>query len=313
MTAPAVPKSFLWKRLQSLAGFGLVLYLMQHLFVNSQAALFFGEDGIGFIRAVNAIQELPYLLVIEIAVLGIPFVIHGWWGLKYLQTSKANSIVNDGKNPYLGYGRNHAYTWQRITSWILLVGIIAHVVHMRILEYPVKAREGIDRFYMVRVDADSGLYTVSERLGVKLFSPADIEKAKSNLPKTLDRPENPSPEWLVKEQNIRQQQDFVKGLAARPLKEGQYIAVAKNFGTAELLMLRETFKIPVMMALYTLFVLAASFHAFNGLWTFMITWGVTLTQRSQHLMLKFSKFLMIVVGFLGLITIFGTYWINLRH
>lgn len=312
MTAPVIPQPFFWKRLHSIAGFGLVLYLMEHLFVNSQAALMIGDDGVGFIRAVNAIQDLPYLKVLELAVLGIPFFIHIVWGIKYLQTSKMNSFGDTGRTPYLPeYGRNRAYTWQRITSWILIFAVIAHVVHMRFMEYPIKTQEGIDRYFMVKVDEDPGIHTLSERLGVKLYDSQEIAKMKEQLPgfpKKMDTPKE-----KIEAQHVMEKQQFVAGLEAKPLKEGQMIAVAKNFGTAELFMLRETFKMPIMIFLYSLFVIAACFHAFNGLWTFMITWGVTLTQRSQRLMLKFSTFLMFLVAFLGLVTAFGTYWINLRQ
>ncbi len=313
MTAPALPRAFIWRRAHSLAGFWLTLYLIEHLFVNSQAALFFGDDGVSFIRAVNAIQELPYLPILEVAVLGIPIFIHSWWGFKYLRTSKSNSYGYDGKHPYLPeYGRNHAYTWQRITSWVLIVAIIAHVVHMRFIEYPAKSQEGIQHFYMVRVDDDSGIRTLAERLQVKLYNQHEIEELKKQLPEQKFNSEETVEERLQK-QNIEEKYNFIRALEKRPLKEHQWIAVSNNFGTAELLMLRETFKMPIMMLLYALFVLAACFHAFNGLWTFLISWGVTLSQRSQKAMLKVSKFLMILVAFLGLITIFGTYWINLRH
>ncbi|KAF3361849.1 Uncharacterized protein PHSC3_001615 [Chlamydiales bacterium STE3] len=310
MSASALPKPFVWRRAHSLAGFWLSIYLVQHLLVNSQAALLFGQDGEGFIRAVNAIQELPYLPLIEWTILGVPIAIHMWWGVQYLKTSKMNSFGYDGKSPYLAhYGRNRAYTWQRITSWILLVAIIAHVVHMRFIEYPAKTHKGIDKFYMVKVDADPGIYTLSERLKVNLYGPKDIENLKMKLPLLPQSNELVS----VQAQNIQEQHEFVRALQVRSIKENQYIAVAKNFGTAELLMLRETFKMPIMMFLYTIFVLAACFHAFNGVWTFLISWGVTISQRSQKALLKISKVLMLIVGFLGLITIFGTYWINLRR
>jgi len=79
-----------------------------------------------------------------------------------------------------------------------------------------------------------------------------------------------------------------------------------------LLVVRETFKWPLMMVLYTIFVLSACFHAFNGLWTSLITWGVSLTERSQKMMRGLANTLMIVVAFLGLAAIWGTYWVNLR-
>ena len=69
-TALAIPKAFLWRRLHSIAGLWLVIFIISHLFTNSQAALLIGDDGQGFINAVNAIHNLPYLPLIEIAVGG---------------------------------------------------------------------------------------------------------------------------------------------------------------------------------------------------------------------------------------------------
>jgi len=307
-TTGAIPTAFIWRRVHSLAGLWLVIYLIEHLLVNSQAALLFGEDGLGFIQSVNSIHELPYLPVIEFAVLGIPILIHAIFGIKYLFTGEMNSFGYDGKHPYLPeYGRNRAYTWQRITSWVLIVALIGHIVHMRFIEYPISTKKGIDRFFMVKVDEDPGIYTVSARLNVKLYNRGEIEALKKNLPAASHNPDS------VAAQAALQQREFVKALETKPLKSNQLIAVAKDFGTAELLMVRETFKMPIMIALYTLFVLAACFHGFNGLWTFMIKWGVTLTQRSQRLFLKCTTFLMVLVAFLGLAAIFGTYWINLRQ
>src|SRR4026207_984938 len=109
-----LPSAFIWRRLHSLMGLWLVLFLMEHLFVNSQAALLLGENGKGFVRAVNAIHNLPYLQAIEVTLLGVPILIHLIWGIKYLLTSKSNSGKTDGSSPSLSkYARNHAYTWQR--------------------------------------------------------------------------------------------------------------------------------------------------------------------------------------------------------
>ena len=78
-------------------------------------------------------------------------------------------------------------------------------------------------------------------------------------------------------------------------------------------MVRETFKMPLMIAIYTILVLSACFHGYNGLWTFMISWGINLTKRSQRHMLRFCIFVMLLVAFFGLAAIFGTYWINLKQ
>jgi succinate dehydrogenase / fumarate reductase, cytochrome b subunit len=291
-----IPKTFIMRRLHSLMGLWLTLFLLQHLFINSQAALFIGDDGLGFIKAANDIHSLPYLPLIEAILLGIPFLLHAWLGVQYLFTSKINSFPKDGSSPSLTrYPRNHAYTWQRITSWILLFAIVAHVVQMRFLENPASAKVGTQTSFVVRLEADSGLATLSNRLGFELLDSPQVEeiKQKANL---ADGSSTDS---------------FVVALEKKPLHVGQVFAVTHDFGTAELLMVRETFKEPVMIALYTLFVFAACFHGLNGLWTFMISWGITLSVTSQRWMRKVATGIMILITCLGLAAIWGTYWINL--
>lgn len=293
MTTPLIPKAFIWRRTHSLLGLWLVIFLFQHLLTNSQAALFFGDDGHGFIHSVNAFHNLPYLPVIEILVLVIPFAIHGLWGIKYLFTAKMNSFDTDGSKPSLPeYGRNQAYSWQRITSWILLFGITAHVIHMRFLEFPVEASQNGQRYYLVKLTEDEGLNTVSQRLGVEIYSPDKIESVFNGK---------------------RDQEEQVFALKQRAIKAGEVIAISKDFGTAELLMVRDTFKKPIMMLLYTILVIVSCYHGFNGLWTFMNKWGVTISHHSQKKMLRLSQFLMFFTLFLGLAAIWCTYWINLRN
>lgn len=264
----SIPSDFVWRRLHSLAGLWLVVFIIFHLLTNSQAALPLGDDGVGFIHAVNQIHDMPYLPVIEIAVLAVPILIHLVWGIKYLRTAKYNSFGDTGHTPYLPeYPRNRAYTWQRITSWILVFGVVAHIVHMRFVEYPTTSGQGLHKTYAVRVSLDENIYPLAERLGIRLVT-------------------------MTEDQS---------------LKPGEALAVANNFGAAEFLMVRDTFKMPLMLALYTIFVLTACYHAFNGLWTAMITWGITLTERSQRLMRFLAVSLMAAVTFLGLSAIWMTY------
>ena len=93
----------------------------------------------------------------------------------------------------------------------------------------------------------------------------------------------------------------------------QIVAKAKTPGKAMLLMVRETFKSPLMAALYSIFVLAAAFHAFNGFWTSLITWGVVLSYRSQKAFLPICWVGVALLAFLGLAAIWGSYWLNLRN
>lgn len=279
--APSLPRTFIWRRLHSITGLWLVIFLIEHLFTNSQAALFFEGGGMDFVRTVNSFKDLPYLHVIEISLLGIPLLIHGWWGVKYVMTAKYNSFSTDGSAPSLPqYVHNQGYTWQRITSWILLIAIIAHVIHMRFLEYPASSKSNTQQHYMIRLKNDDQLEPLSKYFGFKLYNPQQFEK-------------------------FRQETDFPDS-EKKPLNDQETLAVSSSFGVVELLMLRETFKNPLMVFLYSIFVIAACFHAFNGLWTFMISWGLTLTARSQQLMWVLAVVLMGLVSFLGFAAIWGT-------
>ena len=311
---PPISRAFIWRRAHSLTGIWLVLFLIEHLLTNSQAALFIGDDGSGFVSAVNFIKGLPYLPVIEITLLGIPLFIHGIWGIRYLFQSEENAFPTDGSRPSLPqYSRNQAYTWQRITSWILLFGIAAHVIHMRFLDYPSSAMLEGQHYYLVHVSHDNGLYTLSKRLGFDLYSASQIQGVRKSTMEQLgplQAVEN-TPEELIEAQKNREKMGWLSALEAQKISEGDILAVSKSFGLAELLMVRDTFKSPLMILLYTGLVLAACFHAFNGLWTFMISWGITLTAASQNLMRSIATGLMVLIAFLGLAAIWGTYWLNL--
>lgn len=267
---------FVKRRVHSLLGLFLVVFLLEHLFTNSQAALLFGNSGSNFVRMVNFLHNLPYLSVIEFILLGVPFGLHGFWGIRYALRGKINSHGLEQDKPILRYGRNRAYTWQRYTSWILLFGVIFHVIHMRFYRYPLHLQEGGQSQYFVRVSADSGLQTLSERLGAKIYTINDLPAHKA-----------------------------FKGLT---LQKNETMASAKDFGTATLLVVRDSFLNLPIGILYTIFVLAAVFHAFNGLWTFMITWGVVIRMRSQNFAVNVCIGIMVVVGLLGLVAIWGSYF-----
>lgn len=248
-------------------GFWLVIYITQHLIINSQATLWLGADGIGFIRCVNLLESLPYLQVIETMLIGFPLLFHTVWGIQRALQPKYNSGKSNYTTSSLPFGRNKAFTWQRLSSWILLVGILGHVVQMRFLNYPEEIKQENHTFYQVEITQDPGLITLAERLDVTLC----------NLDKT------------------------------------HMIATAPSPGAAMLLMVRDTFKSPLMMVLYTIFVLAAAFHACNGLWTFLITWGLILSYRAQKSLIPFSVLGTALLAFLGLTAIWGSYLINLRN
>ena len=313
-------------------GLWLVLFLIEHLLVNSQAALLLGDSGKGFVDLVNGIHNLPYLQVIELVLLGVPFAVHMVWGIKRLFTAKANSYKSDGSKPSLrDLPRNHAYTWQRITSWILVFGVIGHVAKFRFIDYPVSVSEGSKSSYFVSISLDNGLYTVADRLGVKLYDQKALDAAKQEMEERaheatlLEAAETirkePAPQSydaqkaliLDSAQKYKAKSQWTSALLSFPLKPGEVVAEANDFGTASLLTVRDTFKYPIYVALYTIFVLATCFHAFNGLWTFLITWGVILKMSAQRSMVTVCYAIMAIIIFLGLVAIWGTYWLNLKY
>ena len=318
-----ISSEFIWRRVHSLMGLWLVLYLTIHLITNSQAALWIGDDGSGFIKLVNTLEGLPYLQVIEITLIGIPLAIHGIWGIKRALRARLNQNRTDGSSPSLGYSRNRAFAWQRITSWILLIGIIGHVVQMRFLDAPKKVKTCLGEAYFVKVSFDGGLYTLASRLRVGLFTPEEVAQAASQL-KTMERVHLEAPQGdkrfsadqeiarnLI--QQAQEERAWMERLTSFRLSENQLIAVSSTPGTAFLLMVRDTFKSPVMAFLYTLFLLSAVFHACNGLWTLLITWGIILSYPAQKTMLPFSAIGMLFLTFLGLAAIWCSYWVNLRY
>lgn len=336
MVEREIPSAFIWRRIHSLFGIFLVGFLIFHLVTNSQAALFIGDDGEGFIHHVNQIHSLPYLPVIEIGVLGLFFAVHAIWGVRYLFTAQPNSGRGNGSEVSLGdLPRNRAYTWQRITSWLLLFAIAAHVVHMRIIRYPEMIRLGAEKQYIVQVSMDRGLYTLSERLGVDLFDseritalrlglPAVKEKIKKGeagpaslkgiaAPLSIESYSQDRGDGLRHNAQLYENRKAVESLEKMEIQNGHVAAVTSSFGTAVLLTVRDCFKYPLAIILYTLFIPIATFHAFNGLWTSFITWGITLTERSQKTAKKLCLFLMGITTLLGWVAVWGTYWINLRY
>jgi len=330
MAAITIPQAFVWRRLHSLMGLWLTLFLIEHLLVNSQAALLLGENGKGFVEMVNSIHNLPYLEVVEIVLLGVPILIHALWGIKYLFTAKPNSYQSDGSKPSLPeYGRNRAYTWQRITSWILVFGIIGHVAKFRFLDYPSSITQGTTSSYFIKVSFDKGIYTVADRVGVTLYDAAAVAKERAELKgrvsemalvdaaKALlqEEPTTYSAQTgliLTSAQKFQQRVAWVEMLERFHVKDNELVVVAKTFGDASLFGVRDTFKSPLYVALYTLFVLAACFHGFNGLWTFLITWGMVLKMSAQRRMVGVCIGLMVLIAALGLASVWGTYWLNLR-
>ncbi len=304
-----------------------MLFLVEHLLVNSQIGLLLGDKGKGFISAVNTIHNLPYLPVIEIFLLGSPILLHLILGIRYLFTSKLNAHKTDGSTPSLKeYGRNRAYSWQRITSWILLFGLIGHIVNFRFLEYPLSVNEGGSPSYFVQIRSDNKLYMLADRLHISLYDSAAIDKEKIGWEKEQTAKEalvnaaynfahgpqenqyDPGQTVIAHSANTFIDKGlWIKALCSYQLKPGDLVASCNDFGTATLLSVRDAFKSPLYVGLYTLFLLAACFHAANGFWTFLISWGIVLKFAAQKRMGLVALVIMALLAGLGLTSIWGPY------
>ena len=302
-------------------GIWIALYLIEHLFTNSQLGWIIGNSNNGFVRSVNWFGTLPYLPIIEIVLLGIPISYHMIWGIIYMFRSKYHMISTSGKSPSLSKeGGNRRFAWQRWTAWILVVGLFLHVAQMRFIDHPHSVNVGSGTEYLVKLDFDKGLYKVTESLNFKILDKEAIKRSQnqerdwiqSDSVEKADDYSDKVQESVVKRQLAKEHQELAYSLAAFNLKADQVVAMSSEFGVAILLVVRDTFKHPLWCILYTLFVLAACFHAYNGLWTFLISWGVILTKRSQVVTMRLCIGLMVFISFLGLSSIWLTYWVNLR-
>lgn len=115
-------RQFVHHRLHSL--FGLMpigLFLLFHLAANYQATK--GADA--YNEVVGSIDKVPFVLVLEFALIYLPLLFHAIYGLYIAFQAKHN--VNN-----YGYFRNHMFMWQRITGVITLIYVSWHVWQTRI-------------------------------------------------------------------------------------------------------------------------------------------------------------------------------------
>ena len=299
-------KSFIWKRVHSLMGLWLVLFLIEHLVTNSQAALWLGSSGQGFVRMVDALHNLPYLQVVEVILLGVPILLHMGLGIQYVLHVKYNTRRTDGSSPSLPHlQKNQAYTWHRICSWVLVVGLIWHVIAFRFIQYPMSVDQGTHTAYFVKLTKDANLVATSHKIGVKLYDEAAVRQEVQKL-KQKARTITGSQTLLQAREDYQRQEKWVHGLRSIAIQSREVIGESSNFGSVVLLTVRETFRNPIYCVLYSVFVLAACFHGFHGLWTFLLSWGIVIRHVMQQKIWKICVVFMGTVAVLGLMAIWGS-------
>ncbi|MTH52923.1 succinate dehydrogenase [Bacillus mangrovi] len=70
-------------------------------------------------------------------------------------------------------------------------------------------------------------------------------------------------------------------------------------------MMANIFSNPWMIAFYVIGVVSTVFHFANGLWSFLVTWGVTVTPRSQLISTYVTLAIFVALAYVGVSTIFA--------
>ena len=110
-------RAYLWRKLHSLSGVVPVGgFMVFHLWENSTALQGQGR----FDESVAGINKMPYLPVLEWALILLPLLFHAGYGVKLTLASKPNV------GPY-PYTRNWMYTLQRVTGLLAFAYICFHL------------------------------------------------------------------------------------------------------------------------------------------------------------------------------------------
>ncbi|ASS66647.1 succinate dehydrogenase cytochrome b558 subunit [Paenibacillus sp. D51F] len=197
--------SYLTRKIHSLLGvIPLGLFLVEHAITNYSAF----EDGPeGFNDSVGFLNGLPLVLFLEIFGIFLPLLFHGVYGLYVAYQSNWN-------NSRFKYGRNWAFTAQRVTGVITFIFVIWHV-------------------FETRFQVALGNLT-HEELGARMH---------------------------------------------------------------------EIFTNPVYIVLYAIGVLSAVFHFANGMWSFLVSWGITVGPRAQRVSAYIWMGVFVIVSALFLLSI----------
>jgi succinate dehydrogenase / fumarate reductase, cytochrome b subunit len=70
-------------------------------------------------------------------------------------------------------------------------------------------------------------------------------------------------------------------------------------------MMETIFDNPIMIGFYLIGVISAVFHFSNGLWTFMVSWGLTITPRSQKVATYFTMGVFVALTIVSVRAIFA--------
>lgn len=82
--------------------------------------------------------------------------------------------------------------------------------------------------------------------------------------------------------------------------ETRFQVAIGNAAEADFNMMANILDNPWMFAFYVVGVLAATFHFANGLWSFLVTWGITQSEKAQRYSTYFTLLVFIVLSTIGI-------------
>ena len=183
-------RTFVLRKLHQLSGImPLGVFLLEHFYTSSKAL--YGQAD--FNSAVNDLQSIPYILLVEIGGIFIPLIYHAVYGLVITVEARPNNLNYP-------YPRNWFYTIQRVTGIILFFFITFHVLNFRF--------------------------------------------------------------------------GLIPGLNA--------LSVARNPDQAFQTVAREFSIVPIFIV-YVIGITSTVWHLANGIWLFLVDWGITIGERAQRL------------------------------
>jgi succinate dehydrogenase / fumarate reductase cytochrome b subunit len=114
-------RTFILRKLHQLTGImPLGFFLLEHFYTNSKAL----SGAADFNTAVQDLQSIPYILLVEIGGIFIPLIYHAVYGMVITVEARPNNL-------HYPYSRNWFYTIQRVTGVILFFFITFHVLNFR--------------------------------------------------------------------------------------------------------------------------------------------------------------------------------------
>ena len=114
-------RTFVLRKLHQLTGImPLGVFLLEHFYTNSKAV----AGAASFNKAVEDLQAIPYILLVETVGIFIPLIYHAVYGLVITAEARPNNLAYP-------YPRNWFYTVQRVTGIILFFFILFHVLNFR--------------------------------------------------------------------------------------------------------------------------------------------------------------------------------------